>query len=249
MTKNGMKKFLILTLLFGFGLTLSAQQRPRQIPVPDSVVLPHVPSCDSLYYPLWTDTLGSSSLGTVSFISDREWRIEGNGITQIWSDVVHATVCDKQRMFGSYINRLTGRSFYFSDCCANPDQPGSFFTWCAVARFADTLCPPPWRVPVAKDFCELDKILFKRKSCNTHVVTPEQVIAGYINTWGGTFGGATGSGGQIHFQNIKAYYWSLTVFEHSYAFHLNYDSYGNIQSQCVMNAKGLGISLRCIRDE
>jgi uncharacterized protein (TIGR02145 family) len=249
MTIGGMnKKIFILALLLVFGLTLSAQQRVSVIPVPDSVVFPYVPSCDSLYYPLWTDSLGSTSLG-VSFASDREWRIEGNGITQIWSDAVQATACNKQTIGGSYVNRFIGGSYYFTDCRSNPNFPGDLFTWCAVARFADSLCPPPWRVPTTKDFCELDKILFKRRSCNTHVVTPERLKETYIDIWGGALSGATGAASALYFENIKAYYWSISEFERSYAFHLNYDVYGNVQSQCVMNTKSLGFSLRCVRDE
>jgi uncharacterized protein (TIGR02145 family) len=240
---TNMKKIVILILFFSIGSILFAQVRQPVLIQDTTVKFHNVSTCDSLFYPGWGE-----SLGVVSFVSDREWRIEGNGIVQIWSDAVQATGCDKEHIGGSARNRATRQHFILTDCRSNPDHPGDFFSWCAVARFADTLCPAPWRVPTAKDFCGLDKILFNRNKCNTHIVTPEKMIETYINLWGGAFGGGAGGRG-ILFSNVKAYYWSSTIFEEAYAYHLNYDVHGNIQSQCVMNTKGMGFSLRCIRDE
>jgi uncharacterized protein (TIGR02145 family) len=240
-----MKKFVILIPVLSFGLILSAQVRHPVRIEGSTVTFPNSPTCDSLFYPGWGE-----SLGVVSFASDREWRIEGHGIVQIWSDAVQATACDKPMMLGNA--RLTANRQYIllTDCRINPNHPGDFFSWCAVIRFADTLCPEPWRVPTAKDFCDLDKILINRKKCNTHVVTPEQIKATYIDIWGGVFGGGSISiGSQQFFSNVKAYYWSSTAFDDEYAYHLNYDVHGNIQSQCVMNGKSLGFSLRCVRNE
>jgi hypothetical protein len=74
------------------------------------------------------------------------------------------------------------------------------------------------------------------------------MIATYINRWGGAFGGATGSRGTLFFQDVKAYYWSISEHDKNYAFYLDYDMHGRIQPQCLANAKSLGFSLRCVRD-
>jgi len=184
-----------------------------------------------------------NDLGLISFASDREWTIEGNGITQIWSDAVQATGCNKTEFRGDFENRV-----WFVDCRSNPDHSGDFFSWCLVDHFASELCPAPWRVPSAEDFCNLDRILFNHQACRTHTTTPENMIATYINRWGGAFGGATGSRGTLFFQDVKAYYWSISEHDKNYAFYLDYDMHGRIQPQCLANAKSLGFSLRCVRD-
>ena len=183
------------------------------------------------------------SIGLISFVSDREWTISGDGIIQIWSDAVQATRCNKQTMRGD-----VGASLWVIDCRSNPDHSGDLFTWCAVAHFASELCPAPWRVPTAEDFCNLNKILFDQSSCRTHTVEPKDVIETYIERWGGAFGGSTASRGTLFFQEVKGYYWSISEYDENYAFYLDYDVHGKIQPQCTASAKAVGLSLRCIRD-
>jgi uncharacterized protein (TIGR02145 family) len=87
-----------------------------------------------------------SSLGTISFVSNNTWQVG----SQIWSDAVKATNCDKETFQGGDLNN------YFSDCRSDPNHSGSSFSWCAVMRFQDQLCPTPWRVPTNEDFVNLD---------------------------------------------------------------------------------------------
>jgi hypothetical protein len=57
---------------------------------------------------------------------------------------------------------------------------GNYFSWCAVTRFADQLCPDGWRVPTVQDFENLDKIMRNRsKKSGT------SVIRQYLGSWGG----------------------------------------------------------------
>jgi uncharacterized protein (TIGR02145 family) len=190
-----------------------------------------------------TATWQKENLGTVSFVSDREWTVGGNGIIQIWSDAVQATGCNKTEFRGdsaSYTLRLT-------DCRSNPGQRGNFFTWCAIVRFASDLCPAPWRVPTAEDFCDLDKILSGHATCNSHVTSPDEMAEIYIGKWGGSLGGASGSWGTLYYQDVRAYYWSVSEYNEDYAFYLTYDVHGNVQSQSTNSTKAFGASLRCVK--
>ena len=110
-----------------------------------------------------------NSLGTVSFVSDRTWRVG----SQIWSDVVTATACQKPTFMGlmrpqiyshhpqiyssdNVISRGIIRYAGFSaDCRTLTHLSGDLFSWCAVVRFANQLCPYPWRVPTREDITVL----------------------------------------------------------------------------------------------
>jgi uncharacterized protein (TIGR02145 family) len=231
-----MKKNLIFTLFLVVGLTLSAQpQHDVQARRSQNVV----EGCSD------TLTLGfSARLGMVSFVSDQEWTVKGNGITQVWSDAVHATGCqDSLRKFRGDSARVV----FLADCRYNPDERGIFFSWCAVAMYGSTLCPSPWRVPTREDFCNLDKILNDSKTCHRYTKTLEQITETYINTWGGIFSGATSGSGSFHFIDVKAYYWSQTEFDEGYAYYLTFDIHGNVVPQNIESVKSLGFLLRCVR--
>ena len=225
-----MKKNFVLILFFAIGASLSAQElvgEGRCMHISNSRLI--------------------NGLGAISFASDREWRVEGSGMVQIWSAAVQADSCSNAADFLG-MGESRGQRFSLIGCRSNPDYPGDFFTWCAVVSFASTLCPEPWRVPTAEDFCNLDKILIGQSSCFSHTTTPDNLVATYIDKWGGALGGGAGSRGSLFFGGVKAYYWSATEYDGFYAFYLNYDVHGSIRSQCTENTKALGFSLRCVRD-
>ena len=116
-------------------------------------------------------------LGVVGFETNRVWRV-GN---QEWSDVVTATACQKADFSGDNqrLRNRTGSSwrFGFSADCRN----NSFFSWCAVAAFADVLCPYPWRVPTTQDFRDLD-IAFGGNGQDRHLSRPPQMPPGARGT-------------------------------------------------------------------
>jgi len=207
-----------------------------------------VEGCDNMRAAGWGD-----SLGVVSFVTDQEWTIVvSDDVTQIWSDAVQATACEKERFSGnsqgvrdSITNEV--QRLFASDCRFNPNFKGDFFSWCAIARFAHILCPYPWRIPTAQEFCELDKALFGTTACRSHTTSSDRLIETYINSWGGTFNGAATSQGYLYFSNIRAYYWSSSEYSTEFAYYLSYTSHGNVQSQNTTNSKALGFSLRCIR--
>ncbi|MCL2028717.1 MAG: fibrobacter succinogenes major paralogous domain-containing protein, partial [Bacteroidales bacterium] len=129
-------------------------------------------SCD-----LFADLdFAGSNLGTPYFKTNRTWTItgtvDGQAITQTWSDVVLAPGCDK----GMLTHRETVP--FTSGCVRNSTSGGSgtrpattqtsagysnyygdLFTWCAVIRFADQLCPGDWRVPTTEEFRALSLAL------------------------------------------------------------------------------------------
>jgi uncharacterized protein (TIGR02145 family) len=225
-TQTTIKRFLISILFFTMGQTFSAQT--------------HVENC--------SDTIAPESaerFGTVSFVSNQEWTIVGDfGITQIWSDAVHATACDKTNFAGDSASRV-----FLVDCRSNhPDFPGSLFSWCAVAKYGSVLCPEPWRVPTDRDFCDLNKALFGIHTCHTHTVDENILYERLVGTWGGVWGGATDPlGTALHFGGQRAYYWSQTKFDGHYAIYFFADQNGNVQPQCISNSKDFGGLLRCVR--
>jgi len=262
-----MKKTFTFSLFFGFALSLSALANLNKTNTAVNETTPLIVkgcnvSFDPDYGKSWNIVNFGTNFGTVSFVSDQEWQIVlGDGSVQIWSDAVQATACDKENFVGSLprcllcpdascsncIERGRTTGIFLTDCCSSPEHKGHYFSWCAIARFAHVLCPEPWRVPTAKDFCELDKALFGTTACRSNVTTPEKLTETYINTWGGAFSGTIASQGGMHHSNTRGYYWSSTEYSEEYPYHLQYNIHGNVQPQSVVNIKSLGFSLRCVR--
>jgi len=178
-----------------------------------------------------------ASLGTVSFHTTNEWTIVGNGITQIWSDAVTATNCQKT----TFQAGSTGN--FHADCRSNPGFLGDLFSWCAVVRFADQLCPYPWRVPTNEDFRDLDIAMGGTGSPRTDL---NFVNENYITRWGGSFGGYSHSGGTLGDQGDWGRYWSQTETSAEGARHSHFGTSGSINPQHSW-ARTFGFSLRCVR--
>jgi len=183
--------------------------------------------------PLW-----GNSLGTVSFHTNQTWTISGKGITQIWSDAVTAANCNNRTVFagGSEEN-------FNADCRSNPDFPGDFFSWCAVVRFADQLCPYPWRVPTTEDFKNLDIAMGGIGDFRTDL---DFVNANYVTRWGGRFGGFSLSGGTLLSQASWGHYWSQSEGDATDARSLGLDAGGTINPQ-GWQYKAHGLTIRCVR--
>jgi len=107
-------------------------------------------------------TWGTEGLGTITWGSMDNTDIETGTTTipgtderadQIWSAGVFAAACrDREEFEGG-----SEQGNVFASCRrANTEITGHFFSWCAIVRFADVLCPYPWRVPTTYDFSELD---------------------------------------------------------------------------------------------
>jgi len=198
------------------------------------VTMPAIGQGCNGYLPGW-----GVSLGTVSFATNQEWTV-GN---QIWSDAVTATACQKETFAGE-----SPSLSFNADCRSNPDFPGDLFSWCAVVRFQNLLCPAPWRVPTGQDFIDLDIALGGTGDARTDI---EFVNNNYINPaiWGGSFSGATSrSSGTLSGQGIQSSYWSSTDVSYSSASAPGSDSTGRIFLNPGSVNKSFGLALRCIRD-
>jgi uncharacterized protein (TIGR02145 family) len=191
-----------------------------------------------------------SSLGTVSFVSPAQWTIVRDSITQIWSDAVQATGCNKTTFAGG----LNGN--YIADCRSNSGYSGDLFSWCAVARFGDVLCPGNWRVPTKEDFVNLD-IALGGSGLNRGVGATDAVLLKYLASsgsvnqfWNGAFNGMCSTDGTLTNQGVSAYYWSSEEILGTVAYYLffsNNNSLGNIYPQQTLT-KTVGLSVRCIQD-
>ena len=177
-----------------------------------------------------------TSLGTVSFATSQEWTISDNGITQIWSDAVLAYNCNKATFDGGSDGN------YKADGRSNPDQKGNLFSWVAVIRFQDQLCPAPWRIPSMQDFINLDLAM---GGTGEHRTNWAFVNTRYFGLWGGAFGGICESDGTLNGQGMWASYWSASEY-FSMARSLYFDAFGNIHTQ-GHSGKEAGFTLRCVR--
>jgi len=183
--------------------------------------------------PGWGNSLGTVTRGT------QEWTISGNGITQIWSDAVTASGCQKTTFNGGTWDPPN----FNADCRSNPGFPGDLFSWCAVIRFQDQLCPAPWRVPTREDFRDLDIAMGGTGNSRTDL---DFVNSNYITRWGGAFGGNCHFDGTLWNQGSWASYWSQTENDATYGRHLSFNSNGIIYPQ-DWSRKNDGFSLRCVR--
>ena len=179
-----------------------------------------------------------TSLGTVGFATSQEWTV-GN---QIWSDAVTATACDKTSFDGGVADNLNAAQN--ADCRSNPGFPGDLFSWCAVVRFGNRLCPYPWRVPTQQDFIDLDIALGGTGRGRNNDI--QFLNDNYMNpaVWGGAFSGLTTNTQLLH-QGNYALYWA----HHSTGLHsLALRASSGLISPRNTNHRAAGLALRCVRD-
>ena len=193
-----------------------------------------------------TETVLPFALGEVSFVTDSIWIISNDTITQIWSDAVTATGCNKATFNGGdrqYLN-------YYIDCRLNPKQKGDLFSWRAVSEFKNELCPYPWRVPTTDDFKALHLALggadFDMGVLGKYMYFDTVVHNRYLKDWGGFYGGFCFTTNELEHQGHGAYYWSQSE-SGEYGLSLIFFPDGSIDPQS-RNVKTHGFSLRCVRD-
>jgi uncharacterized protein (TIGR02145 family) len=202
--------------------------------------IPDVPTCKT------GEAEFGSSLGTITYgsatntnIEVNTVRIQGSGSTigQVWSGAVATTVCDKTTYEGGDYPE------FYTDCRNNPGFDGHFFSWCAVARFKDILCPTPWRVPDSGDFRLLDIAL---GGSGNEVYGDLTLLDKYLNTWNGAIVGRADQDGSLD-GGTYAWYWSQSEYDGSEAYNLRFDVDALIVPQNA-GFKHHGQTLRCVRD-
>jgi uncharacterized protein (TIGR02145 family) len=205
---------------------------------------------------------GTLNLGTVSFVTPTVWTISGNNIVREWSDVVVATGCNKTTFNAGTTTTIPPN--INADCRnATNGFHGHYFTWCAVHRFPNLLCPPAqgWRVPTAQDFNDLHHALSGRFISATNQsqqgsLNPADL--GYIPTTGS--GSAThgppahnsrwgGSRWTAHATSLtfgQSYYWSSSPVNNIHALAMNLANASSHPSNT--QAMTSGYAVRCVRN-
>lgn len=158
--------------------------------------------------------------------------------TQVWSDVVIATRCQKDDFDGG----TTGD--YKVDCRQNPGY-GHMFSWKAVSRYGEYLCPASqgWRVPSTDDYIALDMELTGTQGVRMY----EGHRDIFINEWGATYGGYA-HGPDMYSTGSWGRYWSGTghpdLPDVGLAFYVKKD--GEVNSMDY-GPKLYGFMLRCVK--
>jgi len=233
---------------FGFSIATVAGACPASDTLTGTITVTiPMTGCNNLQ-PGW----GAGALGA-GFATSHTWTIQGTGArpSQEWSDAVTATACAPRTTF----NGGTVGNFN-ADCrnsYGNANFSGHYFSWCAVMRFADTLCPYPWRVPTVQDFVDLDLNL--GGPGNSVTITNVIGLRGYTGNlnsanggrWGGSrfTSGVGGTGGFIG-HDVNSIYWSSTERDAESVFILHLQA--NWSSPNSWNPKSNGFALRCVRD-
>jgi uncharacterized protein (TIGR02145 family) len=199
--------------------------------------------------PGWGASLGTVTRGT------QEWTISGNSINQIWSDGVTATVCQKTT-FSAGATGTGGPNSpannFNADCRSNPDLPGDLWTWCALARFGDELCPAPWRVPTQQDFIDLTIALGGTGNDGVNVDLRDKLIATSGDPgqfWGSAYVGYCSTNGGLSSQGVWAYYWAITEIPTLFprnADGLGFGTNGSVRPR-FSDSKNQGFGLRCVK--
>ena len=189
------------------------------------------------------------TLGTVGFATDETWEIrdEDGVLVQTWSDAVTASNCSNREAFNGGADDEHG---FNADCRNNPDFGGNSFagdafSWCAVVRFANQLCPYPWRVPTPEDFELLAETLGS--------------LSNFVSLWGGAFAGAweyLSAHGMLTngTRNGMGTYWTAVEVERAPGGNvvmmggaLELSSWFNSVTANSALSKNSGTTLRCVR--
>jgi uncharacterized protein (TIGR02145 family) len=188
-------------------------------------------------------------LGTVDFASTTQLVVSAaNGAPQtIWSDVVMATGCDKSTFNAGDGDTIKGTEL-LSDCRRSSVGDGDFFSQCAMFRYANVLCPAPWRVPTEQDFVNLDLALGGTGENRSSDAT---ILAKYMDAtiWGGIYGGYTTSYSNDYGQGNSVNYWSSKKSASGVQclYLVSYGSYNYIHPKYISNNND-GYFLRCVKD-
>jgi len=186
-------------------------------------VVQSVPNCNS-NTPGW-----GTSLGTVGFVSPNTWDFAGLR----WSDDVVASNCSEKTTFS-----VNQSSNFNADCRNNPGF-GDLFSWCAMARFKDEICPEGWRVPTRDEFLALDAAIGETGAARFNK---------YVSDWGAKLGGFTNVTGSVTSPGTAVYYWSQTTATSvANGIALTLTSPNLVNPQHTL-PRSIGATIRCVQD-
>jgi uncharacterized protein (TIGR02145 family) len=170
--------------------------------------------------------------------------------TQTWSAPLTKaqTGCTASTFFnynyGGYTGKYRSSGLY----------PGSgyLYNWKCMHDQAENLCPYPWRVPTADDFCELYKSLIGESHCawaNNPAVRDRLIATTGPNAWSGVYGGYA-EADSVAFAGREGTYWSnskVTVNEQEWGA-LIFSIYGtSCAGGTCYTYKNRGLQVRCVK--
>ncbi|MDR0694068.1 MAG: hypothetical protein LBF81_02045 [Prevotellaceae bacterium] len=187
--------------------------------------------------PTICDPSSTVSLGVISFTQGSEITVTGSSYTQVWSRPVTATGCQKEIFYGGTIGSVK------SDCRTNPDYAGDYISWCAAVKYAEQLCPFPWRIPTPDDVCRLHNAL---TGATCVEATNAAWAAIYINQWAVQWSGACGVDGTLNDRGSAAVHIVMGTRTNTHnRFNLYTTGAINLGDAATSLA---GRTLRCVRD-
>lgn len=175
-----------------------------------------------------------NKIGSTSFMTATTWTVG----QQTWSDMVMASGARGKTNFGGGSSGM-----YLVDLRENTGY-GDMFTWEAVDKHKEQLCPAPWSVPTKDDFVTLDKALGGTGENGQNNAT---LMDAYKTTWGALMGGiCVGSNGGMYSQGMIGYFWSQTQIDGDFAYivQLNGTTVNPVSS--TIN-KSNGFTVRCVK--
>jgi uncharacterized protein (TIGR02145 family) len=215
----------------------------------------HVSNGCNLLTPGW----GNQGLGSITFRSGTTWTITNGAINQVWSDAVMANACRGKTAYTGGVSPN-----FNADCRENPGY-GDYFSWCAVKRYGNELCPSPWRIPDTADYGNLYRALggnrttgMDQNNYELHIV--DKLISTYATPdipagqyWAGALGGSfstvpgvcTGNGCH-YFVGSRGYYWSLSERDFNNGHSFFFEVSGTLAPQASAS-KHSGYMLRCVQ--
>ncbi len=218
----------------------------------------------TLFFAIWTFVITSSaiaqedesgcnrdipgwgeSLGKVRFVSNRVWTI---GV-HTWSDAVTAENCKKKSFNGG--ERGKKQLGYNADCRQNiMDSYGDLFSWCAVKRYRNQLCPTGWRAPTTEDFMALSQWLEGTPHGWNYNERFKTIDLSYNQfdypEWGGTNGGWCDNWGRLYSQGQSANYWAQSANSLDTGMEITFYLRA---MRFVATTKNYGHVLRCVRTD
>ncbi|MCL2027199.1 MAG: fibrobacter succinogenes major paralogous domain-containing protein [Bacteroidales bacterium] len=192
------------------------------------------------------------NITSASFATAQTWSPGTSSL--VWSDAVISPQCTPR---GDAYNG--GADPNFNVDCRDPTNGfnGHYFSWCAVMKFADILCPGDWRVPTTAEFLELHLTLghsapetqtgYVPVIASTYMGTTGTGGAGGVTeNHGGSWGGSRFTADAADLPSASSSYWSSSEYSSSRAFNLHYNRL-DVWPQRSYN-KFIGFALRCVRD-
>lgn len=180
-----------------------------------------------------------SGLGKISFRSDKTWEIG----SQIWSDAVMASRADKDDYNGGVYLEYE----YRIDCRQNGEY-GDWFSWMAVDKYKEEMCPDGWRVPTTEDFVDLD-IAFGGDGSSTMM---DMGVHLYLEEWGGEYGGYVWFyENQVQFTEVGSYgaYWTQSSADEYNGYALCFGGAYGFRTPQAKSDKCNGFAVRCVKDK